>query len=233
MYFDYIAQFYKDQYDLPEKELAKLERSFETDEKGRQIYDIKPGDKFIANIRCDCYTCTYLVVTTKETFEVYPGEDFFGIIILEDHHTQGVSPYMLYVCGDKIALQDDDDEPFVMLGDNATLIDNPTTCSNFDTYKKLKDTDAYKFWYKAFGVDSYNRFVEAGFSVDEIYHLREADPKLRRWREAINANRPAKRRGRKTPPEKKILPDSNTYLDWIRSKFPYINYDEATKSLCF
>lgn len=44
MFYDHIAQFYKDQFDLSEEERAKLVRSFTKDKKGRQIYDIKPGD---------------------------------------------------------------------------------------------------------------------------------------------------------------------------------------------
>ena len=233
MFYDHIAQFYKDQFVLKKGERAKLVRDFETDEKGRQVYDIKPGDKFIADVKCGCFIWSYLVMTTKETFEVYPGQDFYGMIILEDHHTQGVTPYVLYACGDKIVIWDDDDEPFIMLGDGAALIDDASTCSNYDTHRRLKDTDAYQYWYKAFGVNYYNSFAKQGLSVDEIYHLREADPKLRRWREAVNADRPPKRRGRKTPPEKKILPDSNSYLELIRSKFRDIEYDEETKSLCF
>ena len=52
MFYDHIAQFYKDQFVLKKGERAKLVRDFETDEKGRQVYDIKPGDKFIADVKC-------------------------------------------------------------------------------------------------------------------------------------------------------------------------------------
>ena len=232
MFYDHIAQFYKDQFDLSEEERAKLVRSFTKDKKGRQIYDIKPGDKFIADIDDGCFTCSYLVMTTEKTFEVFPGQDFFGMVILEDHHTQGVIPYVLYASGDKIAMQDDDDKPWAMLGPCGVLIDDPSICNDYDTWEKLKGTVGFQYWYRAYGVNSFNHLEKAGFTVPQIYEMNKTDPRLRRWEEAMHGHSP-KKPGRKRQYVKKTLPDSVSFIRMIRRKFRDIEYDEETKSLCF
>jgi hypothetical protein len=147
---DYF-QLYRDHFDLTEKQRRCLMRGYEVDDSGRFIVGINPGDKFIVKMND---FCSYLVLTTTETFEVFPGQEFFGVCLIEEG-PQGFRPYEILMYGSAILLQDDDDEPWAVYDKDGAWIDYPSTFNNFDVMTRLQETAGYKYLYEVKNVDNH------------------------------------------------------------------------------
>ncbi|MBP5633829.1 hypothetical protein J6X13_02750 [Candidatus Saccharibacteria bacterium] len=204
-----FTQLYEDNFDLPVEERRMLMRGSEKDKFDRAIVGIRPGDKFIVKMND---SCTYLFLTTKETFEVFPKQEFFGVCMIEEREC-GFIPYEIYMYGNAILLQDDDDEPFAVHDKDGAWIDYPSTFNTFDVRQRLKKTAGYKYSYEAQNVDNH-KLKKAPWFICDGYTYRQ--PKLGCY-EYLGA---------------KTI-ELGEFLEDIRKKLHReMKYDENSKCLC-